>query len=269
MWEGILAVPRGGSHLPPAFRIIPVSQPFPAMSATDNDPVKKRRASRAAEQEVVTYHHGDLRNALIAEGRKQVNEVGAHDLSLRNLVRSVGVSIAASSYHFEDKEGLLAAIATDGFNELASKRAKIASATSDPFERVYRIMECYVRFADREKGLFNLMVGPQILKRPHKEMFVASMASFDFFATAVTDLATSKGWQPQELNLVVHAAWSVEHGLATLLLAQRVPFPRRKVDIEDMVNFSLSLLLSGISAGPGQLRSTGMRLPRDEGRAQP
>ena len=229
------------------------------MPPPETEIVKKRRAARPVEQDAATYHHGDLRNALIAEGRRQVNEVGAHDLSLRSLVRAVGVSIAASSYHFEDKEGLLAAIATDGFNELAAIRREIAASTPDPTERVYRIMECYVRFADREKGLFSLMVGPQILKRPHKDLFAASSASFELFATAVCDFATSKGWTQQDLNLVVHAAWSVEHGLATLLLAHRAPFPRRKVDIQDMIHFSVSLLLSGIAGGPRQLPSVGKR----------
>jgi AcrR family transcriptional regulator len=225
------------------------------MSAPESEIVKKRSVARPVERDGVAYHHGALRDALIAEGRRQVNEVGAHALSLRGLVRAVGVSIAASSYHFDDKEGLLAAIATDGFNRLASMRAAIPATTADPVERVYRIMESYVQFAKAEKGLFNMMVGSQILKRPHKELSTARAASFELFATAVCDLALLKGWPQEDLNLVVHAAWAVEHGLASLLLAQRAPFTRRKVDSDEMVKFSLSLLLSGISAGPNRLRS--------------
>ncbi len=204
----------------------------------------------SAERNTPTYHHGDLRNALIAEGRRQLDEVGANDLSLRNLVRAIGVSLAASAHHFGDREGLLAAIATDGFHELAALRRKTAAEMTDPLQRVLRIMECYVRFAEREKGLFMLMVGPQILKRPHKDLREASTASFALFAQAVQDYAIAKKWPESDLNLVVHAAWAMEHGLATLLLEHRAPFPRRKVDLEQMVHFSLNLLLSGIAAGP-------------------
>lgn len=211
-----------------------------------------RTATNSSESDEQTYHHGDLRNALIAEGRRQINEVGANDLSLRNLVRSIGVSIAAPSYHFGDKEGLLAAIATDGFNELAARRREVGSTATDPAQRVFRIMACYIEFAEREKGLFNLMVGPQILKRPHKDLWEASMVSFDLFAEAVQDYALSKKWPHQDLNLVVHAAWSVEHGMATLLLEHRAPFPRRRIEIDRMVQFSLNLLLSGIAAGPAK-----------------
>jgi AcrR family transcriptional regulator len=196
------------------------------------------------------YHHGDLRNALITEGRRLLEEMGARELSVRHVARSVGVSIAAPSHHFDGKEGLLAAIAADGFNELASLRRKIAASEQDPLRKAWRMMECYVRFAERQKGLFDLMVGPRILLRNDKELTGAAAASFDLFASSVCDYARTRGWREEDLNLVVHAAWSVEHGLATLILAHRVPFPGRKVDLKRMVHFSVSMMLGAIAAGP-------------------
>src|SRR3989442_7084727 len=71
-----------------------------------------------------SYHHGDLRNALIAEGRTLLELKGARDLSLRETARRAGVSIAAPSRHFDGKEALLAAIAASGFRELAAELAK-------------------------------------------------------------------------------------------------------------------------------------------------
>ena len=201
-----------------------------------------------------TYHHGDLRNALISEGRRLLEEVGAHELSLRHVARSVGVSIAAPSHHFEGKEGLLAAMATEGFDELASSRRKIATSEKDLLRRAWRMMECYVRFAEKQRGLFELMVGPRILPRGHKDLTAAASASFDLFASAVSDYARTKGWREEDLNLVVHAAWSVEHGLATLILAHRVPFPGRKVDLKQMIHFSVSMMLGAIAAGPDHVR---------------
>jgi AcrR family transcriptional regulator len=212
---------------------------------------RKRRASKPSTP---TYHHGDLRNALIVEGRRLLEELGAHELSLRHVARSVGVSIAAPSHHFDGKEGLLAAIAADGFRELAAARREIATTTDDPLIKVYRMLDSYVRFAQREKGLFNLMVGPRILaKNAHQELSVASSESFDLFAAAVCDYARSKSWSEDDLNLVVHAAWSVEHGLATLVLASRVPRADRPIDVQQMIHFSISLLLSGVTAGPAHL----------------
>jgi hypothetical protein len=62
--------------------------------------------------------------------------------------------------------------------------------------------------------------------------------------------ARTQGWPDKDLNLVVHAAWSVEHGLATLIIADRVPRFDRKIDVRQMIRFSISLLLTGVAAGP-------------------
>lgn len=217
-----------------------------------------RTRSKAAPALVPAYHHGDLRNALIGEGRRLLETLGAHELSLRHVARSVGVSIAAPSHHFDGKEGLLAAIAAEGFRELAVLRREIVAGTTDPLNRLYRMMECYVRFAEREKGLFNLMVGPRILERDaYEELTTAGTVSFDLFADAVCEYARSQGWQTKDLELVVHAAWSVEHGLATLILADRIPrYDRSKINVAQAIDFSLAMLMSALAAGPANLSRT-------------
>lgn len=212
---------------------------------------RKATVSNGRRAALPAYHHGDLRNALIVEGRRLLEDVGPKELSLRQLARSVGVSIAAPSHHFGDKAGLLAAIAADGFRELAALRRSVAAATQDPLQRVYGTMECYVRFAERERGLFYLMVGPRILERENfKELLSTASDSFRLFASAVCDYARTQGWAEKDLNPLVHAAWSVEHGLAMLLLARRVPAWGYKMELQQVMPFSLSLLLSGIAAGP-------------------
>lgn len=237
-----------------------------AHDATDS-PAKRaagavRKTARQPKAPAPTYHHGDLRNALITEGRRVLEEVGLQGLSLREVARSVGVSVAAPFHHFGDKEGLLAAIAANGFTELAALRSAIAASTADPMQRMYRTMECYVDFAERHKGLFNLMVGPRILEREDaKELVESVMSSFDLFASAVCDYARTQGWAQNDLDLVVHAAWSVEHGLAMLLLNDRIPTWGYKMDIKKMaLPFSISLLLNGITAGPTSLATIASQL---------
>lgn len=56
------------------------------------------------------YHHGDLRNALIEEGIKLINESGENNLSLRKLASNCGVSNAAPYAHFKNKEEMINAI---------------------------------------------------------------------------------------------------------------------------------------------------------------
>src|SRR3546814_11839701 len=75
-----------------------------------------------------SYHHGDLRNALLAETRNALNEIPPHSLSLRLIARRVGVSEAAPSRHFAGLNELLAAVAAQGFGELAIERRKVAKS---------------------------------------------------------------------------------------------------------------------------------------------
>ena len=65
-----------------------------------------------------TYHHGDLRRALLDAAVRHIATDGVDALSLRALARDVGVTHAAPYRHFESKGHLLAAIAEEGFQIL-------------------------------------------------------------------------------------------------------------------------------------------------------
>src|SRR5689334_3926996 len=67
---------------------------------------------------VSSYHHGDLRRALIDGALEAIAENGVAALSLRDVARRAGVSHAAPAHHFGDKQGLLTAIAIEGFEGL-------------------------------------------------------------------------------------------------------------------------------------------------------
>src|SRR3954451_10113690 len=76
-----------------------------------------RLAGMAVEEER-RYHHGILRSELLEQAEQTLRERGAGELSLRELAREVGVSHAAPRRHFRDKQALLDALATNGFERL-------------------------------------------------------------------------------------------------------------------------------------------------------
>jgi AcrR family transcriptional regulator len=65
------------------------------------------------------YHHGNLRNALIAIATELLAEEGVHALSLRKMAQRAGVSHNAPYMHFADREAVLVAIAEEGFRLLS------------------------------------------------------------------------------------------------------------------------------------------------------
>jgi hypothetical protein len=86
-----------------------------AISIYPFEMLEKRQAMRNA-----SYHHGDLRDALVRAARTILEKQGLAALSLRGVARVVGVSPAAPYHHFPDKQALLDAVAAQGFDALTA-----------------------------------------------------------------------------------------------------------------------------------------------------
>jgi AcrR family transcriptional regulator len=211
--------------------------------------------SKSSIEKNADYHHGNLRNALIEAGRSALMNVSAQDLSLRYLARTVGVSEAAPSRHFAGLDELLATIAASGYRDLAALRVAIRESEDTALSKAYRMMRVYVEFAQRHNGLFGLMIGPRIVvHQAYRELTEESNKSFGLFSETIEALAIESHWTQADLKLVTHAAWSLEHGLATLILANRAPHADTKVAIPKLIDFVLMTLLSAITAGPDHLQ---------------
>ncbi len=106
------------------------------------------------------YHHGNLRDHLIAATRSLVEADGSEHFKVADACRGAGVSTAAPYRHFSDRQALLDAVAIAGFNDLRDE----ARAAGKPHEQgsakaVSAIGKAYVVFAIREPNLFRLMFG--------------------------------------------------------------------------------------------------------------
>ena len=95
-----------------------------------------------------TYHHGDLRRALLDEALVLIGEKGIDGLSLREVAARTGVSHAAPYHHFADKTALIYALGQEGMAILDRRMAGAArSAGDDPAARLLEIGVAYVVFA--------------------------------------------------------------------------------------------------------------------------
>ncbi|HEY1672444.1 MAG TPA: TetR/AcrR family transcriptional regulator [Streptosporangiaceae bacterium] len=104
------------------------------------------------------YHHGHLRDTLLAEAERTLREQGVEQLSLRDLARQAGVSHAAPRRHFADRQALLDALAEAGFARLADEVANaVENAGPDFRARLRATGATYVRFATEDPALMELM----------------------------------------------------------------------------------------------------------------
>ncbi|EXG81817.1 TetR/AcrR family transcriptional regulator [Cryptosporangium arvum] len=106
----------------------------------------------------MAYHHGNLRTDLLAAAEKALATVGVDGISLRSLARDLGVSHAAPSHHFRDKQALLDALAVEGFTRLADRVESTSPPDGSFRDRLDAMTRAYVGFAVEHEPLLALML---------------------------------------------------------------------------------------------------------------
>jgi len=107
--------------------------------------------------ERTSYHHGNLREALLQAAFGLVDSQGVEGLSMRALARETGVSSAAPFRHFADKQLLLKAVAEKASEELQQKLDEAARDRDDALTQFRAMTVAYVRFAAEHPHLFRLV----------------------------------------------------------------------------------------------------------------
>src|SRR3954454_1380253 len=75
-----------------------------------------------------TYHHGDLRAALVQTATELARAEGPDGVVLRETARRVGVSHNAAYRHFTDRTELMSAVASNALGELATAMREAQAA---------------------------------------------------------------------------------------------------------------------------------------------
>jgi len=167
------------------------------------------------------YHHGDLRNALLASARNIMDTEGLEGLSLRAVARGAGVSHAAPYRHFPNHEALLVELAIEGFAELRNEIASVSSTSGMESDRIASIGAAYMRFVARRPALASLMFGPQL---PNRDKFPP-------LGDAVDGVSNEIGTALHDPALGL-AVWAAVHGLAMLILRNVIDLGQRKAGLD-------------------------------------
>jgi len=171
------------------------------------------------------YHHGALREALLAAAERVLEREGLAGLTLRAVAREAGVSHAAPAHHFGDLIGLVSELAAIGFRQFNAAMV-VADADGDtPAQRAMARAKAYIAYAQAHPGMYGLMFRTERLDTSRPSLREAAQASFAGLAGAI-------GAQRQEsisadaLSLdqaaAIARAWSLVHGFTMLLLDGRL-----------------------------------------------
>ena len=158
------------------------------------------------------YHHGDLRAAVLRAAGELLEKEGIAALTLREVARRAGVSHNAPYRHFPDHEALLAALAGEGFAMLGAAQREAAAAAG-----ARGLGEAYVRFALAHPQRFGLMFGGRVSIARHPDLRAAAEKTYEGIARAMAARVPK-----ENAGDAAVAAWARVHGLATLLLNDRI-----------------------------------------------
>jgi AcrR family transcriptional regulator len=170
------------------------------------------------------YHHGDLKNALIAAGIDVLAKEGVHGLSLRKVAQRAGVSHAAPYAHYADKQALIAAISTEGYRRLYDKLLGVGERyPDDPLRQLVEGAWAYVQFALQEPDHFKITFSGVIEKEQAYPAFVEmSRKSFALVVQIVAACQATGVLKPGPPELLTVSVWGLVHGLVSLLLEGQI-----------------------------------------------
>lgn len=168
-----------------------------------------------------SYHHGDLRAALIATAEAVVARDGPEALSLRDLAQSLGVSTAAPYRHFADRRALLDQVSARGFAELAATYARIQAEAASPLAAMRETSRAYLTLAFGRPGLFRLMFASEPLgPASAPELLEAANAAWAGLYGAVA--ALNPGADEATIKRRTITGWATLHGFIGLVQGGRL-----------------------------------------------
>jgi AcrR family transcriptional regulator len=171
------------------------------------------------------YHHGNLREALVQAGVELARTGGPNAVLLRAASREAGVSHNAAYRHFANQEDLVAAVAKRCMAELArlmTERMEAVTARG-PVRRAGAMLEAigraYIDFARSEPGWFRTAFSSARAHSGDAEPELdAADSPFAILNRALDKMVEVGALTPQRRRGAEYAAWSLVHGISSLLL---------------------------------------------------
>jgi AcrR family transcriptional regulator len=189
---------------------------------------------RLARKPLNTYHHGDLRDALVQAALAEVEQGGPEAVSIKALAKKLGVSQPAPYRHFADREALLEAVTAEAFRQFS---AVLRDSITKPSKRskLSRFAQATLAFGLRRNGIYRLMFASRTMACTPKgsELRNAAMQTFGLLLDALEAPAVGLIRERHALKI-----WAALHGVVMLaqqgLLTGQVANMSREELVEDI-----------------------------------
>jgi AcrR family transcriptional regulator len=155
--------------------------------------------------------------------RRLLDQEGPEAVTMRKVAGAVGITPMAIYRHFPDREGLLNAVADQGFEELASrlKRMRFSGGIE---ERLSKMGETYLNHALKNPRLFELMfLKPREGARRYPRDFKAGRSpTANLMVEVLKEGMVSGYFREDDAWEIVFEMGALSHGLIMLYLGGRM-----------------------------------------------
>jgi AcrR family transcriptional regulator len=198
-----------------------------------------------------SYHHGNLREALLEAALRLIAERGPAGFAFAELARGAGVSAAAPYRHFADRNALLAEVARRGFERFADElEGAWNGGRPDPVTAMEATGRAYLAFARREPAFYAVMFESELSMEQDPALRLASERAFGVLRTAADALcANMTENRPPALMVALHI-WALAHGIASLFVGRGEQARRRlPMSPEDLLEAGVLIYLQSLGLG--------------------
>lgn len=170
-----------------------------------------------------SYHHGDLRQALLDAACAHLRVDNADTLSLRALAREIGVSQTAPYRHFDSRNALFAGIATLGFQILHGQMNQALADPSMPAdEAMIELGATYLSFSQTHYEKYQLFFDSSMVDfDEYPDLQQASAGCFDILLGVIRKGQAEGVFRDGPETDLAAIAWSTLHGIASLMRLNR------------------------------------------------
>jgi AcrR family transcriptional regulator len=203
-----------------------------------------RHREETASKPKGRYHHGDLREALIAASYTLVSERGAENFLLSDACRLAGVSTAAPYKHFKDRDEILEEVAARAFDALGERSmAAVAAQGEGTLDGIIAMGEAYVQFAIDEERLFRLMFGQHPIVKSADHVQDDGQRCFTGVIQQVARYCEAQKL-PGDPRAIAIRLWTFVHGAASLLIDKDYAVVAPDLDVMAMIRATTPLMLA-------------------------
>lgn len=167
------------------------------------------------------YHHGALKDALVAVAEQLLAQKGPGGFTLTDAARAAGVSAAAPYRHFADREALLTEVARRGFIAFAERLSAAARSEIGGADGFMNMGSAYLAFARQNPGAYAAMFsGP--LQKGDKALEGAGEKAFAALVDGLHRAIENRLPPGADAFALAGQIWALSHGVATLETSGRI-----------------------------------------------